>query len=81
MAAFPDPDFNPRELPGMPELLELRLRARGNREALSIIDRCIVLACRAAAGSEKGEEISAETEAIAMELALRYGAPRGAVLQ
>ena len=63
-------------------LLELRLATRGNPEGRAIVDRCLLLIARAQATSNplSAEEIEREITAIADELALRYGAPKGTLV-
>jgi hypothetical protein len=62
--------------------LELRLRVRGNAEATAIIDRCLRLIARAQAADPKSyERIEIEVLQLADDLALRFGAPKTAVLQ
>lgn len=63
-------------------LLELRLRVRGRPEALRIVDRCLALVGRAgAAGPGELAELEQEVRRLGDDLALRFGAPAGAVLQ
>ncbi|TAJ71386.1 MAG: hypothetical protein EPO51_13900 [Phenylobacterium sp.] len=57
-------------------LLELRLKLRGNREGLAIVDRCLRLIARAAdADGDTLRALEAEVAALGDELALRFGAP------
>lgn len=63
-------------------LLDLRLRVRGRPEALRIVDRCLRLVARA--NSADAAELAAlerEVGRLADELALRFGAPAGTILQ
>lgn len=63
-------------------LISLRLRARGNRDAVALIDRCLQLIARAQdEGGLEPDAIDREVKRVADELALRYGAPKSAVLQ
>jgi hypothetical protein len=57
-------------------LLELRLRCRGDREAMAIVDRWLALLARAerADGAEL-QRIEAEIETLRAELAARFGPP------
>lgn len=60
--------------------LELRLRLRGNREGLAIVDRCLALIARASTADDAMlVELDREVVRLADELALRFGAPRTAV--
>jgi hypothetical protein len=62
--------------------LELRLRVRGNTEATAIIDRCLRLIAQAQAADPKTyERIEIEVLQLADDLALRFGAPKTAMLQ
>jgi len=63
-------------------LLELRLATRGNPEGRAIVDRCLLLLTRAKASTNPptAAEIEREITAIADELALRYGAPKGTLV-
>lgn len=73
-----DPDF--------PEclawLLELRLRVRGDRESLAIVDRCIAI-CGKATSADPADmaRLNAQLSEIADTLALQFGAPKNAALQ
>ncbi|MBU1516512.1 MAG: hypothetical protein KKE02_24265 [Alphaproteobacteria bacterium] len=64
-------------------LLELRLRARGNPEGRAIVDRCLALVARAASTSDPEElkAIATEVRRLDDDLALRFGAPKRAVVQ
>ncbi len=63
-------------------LLALRLRVRGRPEALRIVDRCLNLVGRAqTADPAEFAALQREMEKIADDLAKRFGAPAGAVLQ
>lgn len=63
-------------------LLALRLRVRGRPEALRIVDRCINLVGRAkTADPADMAALQREVHEIADDLAERFGAPAGAVLQ
>ncbi len=57
-------------------LLDLRLRCRGNREALGLVDRCLLLLSRAqTAGAAELQQLEAEFEALRSELIQRFGPP------
>lgn len=57
-------------------LLDLRLRCRGNREAMALVDRCLLLLSRAqTAGAAEIQQLEAEFEALRGELVERYGPP------
>lgn len=62
--------------------LELRVRVRHSREARALVDRCLALIARAQ-GADADElcALYREVDALADELALRFGAPKTAVLQ
>jgi hypothetical protein len=64
-------------------LLELRLRARSNPEALGIVDRALSILARAdgAANLAAMDGLRAEVQRLEDDLALCYGAPRAATLQ
>lgn len=67
--------------PNLAWLLELRLKARGNRRSMQLIDRCLVLIARSPPASlAEHEVLRAEVQAIADTLALTYGAPSSCVL-
>ena len=58
------------------DLLELRLRCRGNPEARAIVDLCLALLARAErADGEELQRIEAEIETLRTELAVRFGPP------
>ena len=62
--------------------LDLRLRLRGNPAGLALVDRCLLLIALAqTADAATLGEIRREVEGLADDLALRFGAPQGAVLQ
>lgn len=55
---------------------------RGNAEATAIIDRCLALIAKAEAADDTAfVAISSEVAQLADDLALRFGAPKTAVLQ
>jgi hypothetical protein len=57
-------------------LLDLRLRCRGNPEAMALVDRCLALLARAeTADAAELQELEAVIEAIRLELAARFGPP------
>lgn len=59
--------------------LDLRLRTRGNEEARAIVDRCLALIARAlAADRQELVRLEREIDALADELALRFGSPQAA---
>lgn len=61
-------------------LLDLRLRCRGNREAMALVDRCLLLLARAqTAGAAELQQLEAEFEALRSELVERFGPPSGFV--
>lgn len=61
-------------------LLAMRLRFRRNPEARALVDRALSLVARAESADEaQFLELKVETQRIAGELALRFGAPKGAV--
>lgn len=64
-------------------LLELRVRLRRSPEGRAIVDRCLSIVARAAAAEDPQvlARLKAEARALEDELALRFGAPRSAVLQ
>ena len=67
--------------PNLAWLLELRLKARGNRQAMQLIDRCLALiALTPPTSLAEHEALRAEVQVIADTLALIYGAPRSHVL-
>lgn len=58
-------------------LLDLRLRCRGNREAMALVDRCLLLLSRAqTAGAAELQQLEAEFEGLRAELVERFGPPR-----
>lgn len=62
--------------------LELRVRVRHSREARALVDRCLALIARAeGANADELCALYREVDALADELALRFGAPKTAVLQ
>jgi IS5 family transposase len=57
-------------------LLDLRLRCRGNREAMALVDRCLLLLARAqTASAAELQQLEAEFETLRSELIVRFGAP------
>lgn len=70
--------MKPRLDEALAYLLELRLRCRGNPEALALVDRCLALLARAeAADAAELQQLEAEIEALRVELADRFGPPPG----
>jgi hypothetical protein len=68
--------------PHISQLLEMRLRARGNPVARAIIDQCLVFVSRAATADPAGvAELESEVRQFADDLALRFGAPKSATVQ
>lgn len=66
----------------MAYLLALRLRLRGNPEALAIVDRGLTIVARAqAADAATLRRLERELIELEDELALRFGAPNSVVLQ
>lgn len=62
--------------------LELRVRVRHSREARALVDRCLALIARADRADEKELcRLYGEVDALADELALKFGAPKTAVMQ
>lgn len=63
-------------------LLELRLRVRRNPESRAIVDRCLSI-CAQASKADPAElaRLHAQVLEIADTLAVRFGAPKNAVLQ
>ena len=60
--------------------LELRLRHRGNRPAMALVDRCLSLVARAqAADADERRRLEEEVEALRAELCERFGPPSDAV--
>lgn len=61
--------------------LELRVQVRHNREACALVDRCLMLIARAQGiNVDELPALYLEVEALGDELALRFGAPRTAVM-
>ena len=61
-------------------LLALRLRCRGSREALALVDRCLLLLARAqTAGGTELQQLEAEFETLRSELIERFGPPQDIV--
>lgn len=56
-------------------LLDLRIRTRGAPEAQAFVDRALALLARAQAGDT---QVQPELDALADDLARRFGAPKGA---
>jgi hypothetical protein len=68
--------MEPRLEEALAYLLDLRLRCRGNREAMALVDRCLLLLARAqSAGSGELQQLEAEFEALRSELIERFGPP------
>lgn len=69
--------MEPRLEEALAYLLDLRLRCRGNREAMALVDRCLLLLSRAqTAGAAELQELEAEFEGLRAELFDRFGPPR-----
>lgn len=63
-------------------LLALRLRVRGNPEALALVDRGLRIVARGAtADVETLRQLERELADLGDALALRFGAPKDTVLQ
>lgn len=61
--------------------LELRLRCRGNPEAIALVDRCLALLARAQTADQRElQQLEAEIEALGLELLERLGAPPNSML-
>jgi hypothetical protein len=75
-------DVGPDPGPEIAQLLEFRLRARGDPAMRALVDHCLGLVCRArsAAPDEMAQLVEAAL-AIEQDLALRFGAPKGAFVQ
>jgi hypothetical protein len=72
--------MEPRLEEALAYLLDLRLRCRGNREAMALVDRCLLLLSRAqTAGAAELQQLEAEFDALRAELVARYGPPQGIV--
>lgn len=57
-------------------LLDLRLRCRGSREAMALVDRCLLLLSRAqTASAAELQQLEAEFEELRAELTERFGPP------
>lgn len=70
--------MEPRLDEALAYLLELRLRCRGNPEAMALVDRCLALLARAeTADAAELQQLEAEIEALRVELADRFGPPPG----
>ena len=68
--------MEPRLEEALAYLLDLRLRCRGNREAMALVDRCLLLLSRAqTASAAELEQLEAEFETLRCELAERFGPP------
>ncbi|TAJ68784.1 MAG: hypothetical protein EPO51_24955 [Phenylobacterium sp.] len=62
--------------------LDLRVQVRHSREARAIVDRCLAIVARAhGADLDELRALRGEIDLLAEELALRFGAPKTAVLQ
>jgi hypothetical protein len=60
--------------------LDLRVRVRGRREAIAIVDRCLAVIARAqAAPAAEMPALEAEVEALRADLEVRFG-PRAPVV-
>jgi hypothetical protein len=70
--------MEPRLDEALAYLLDLRLRCRGNPEAMALVDRCLALLARAeTADAAESQQLEAEIEALRVELADRFGPPAG----
>ena len=70
--------MEPRLDEALAYLLDLRLRCRGNPEAMALVDRCLALLARAeTADAAELQQLEAEIEALRVELADRFGPPPG----
>mgnify|MGYP001351526815 CR=1 FL=1 len=68
--------MEPRLEEALAYLLDLRLRCRGNREAMALVDRCLLLLARAqTAGAVELDQLEAEFEGLRVELMERFGPP------
>lgn len=68
--------MEPRLEEALAYLLDLRLRCRGNREAMALVDRCLLLLSRAqTAGAAELQQLEAEFEGLRAELVERFGPP------
>lgn len=68
--------MEPRLEEALAYLLDLRLRCRGNREAMALVDRCLLLLSRAqTAGAAELQQLEAEFEGLRAELVERLGRP------
>jgi len=62
-------------------LLELRLRCRGNPEAIALVDRCLALLARAQTADQRElQQLEADIDALRTELHERLGPPPNSVL-
>ena len=70
--------MEPRLDEALAYLLDLRLRCRGNPEAMALVDHCLALLARAeTADAAELQQLEAEIEALRVELADRFGPPPG----
>lgn len=61
--------------------LGLRLRCRGNPEAMALVDRCLALLVRAQSADQRDlQQLEAEIDALRAELVERLGPPPHSVL-
>jgi hypothetical protein len=61
-------------------LLDLRLRCRGNPEAMALVDRCLALLARTeTADPIELQQLEAEIETLRGELVERFGPPQTGV--
>ncbi len=73
---MPASPTEPRLEDALAYLLDLRLRCRGNPEAMALVDRCLALLARAeTADPVELQQLEAEIEALRDELAERFGPP------
>lgn len=70
--------MKPRLEESLAYLLDLRLRCRGNPDAMALVDRCLALLARAeTADAAELQQLEVEIEALRVELADRFGPPPG----
>ena len=61
--------------------LELRLRCRGNPEAMALVDRSLTLLARAQTADQRElQRLEAEIDALGIELLERLGPPPNSIL-
>lgn len=70
--------IEPRVEEALAYLLDLRLRCRGNPDAMALVDRCLALLARAeTANAAELQQLEVEIEVLRVELAERFGPPPG----